>query len=118
MNTAYSPHALACLLNPASVAVIGASDEATRIGGRPIAYMRSQGFRGQIWPVNPKRSTIQGLPAFESIQALPAAPEVAIVAVAAASVASVISDLAAAGTKACIYRRLCGNRRSRRALAN
>jgi acetate---CoA ligase (ADP-forming) len=102
MTSAHTPHALACLLHPASVAIIGASDETTRIGGRPIAYMRSQGFGGQIWPVNPKRSTIQGLPAFESIQSLPGTPEVAIVAVAAASVASVIGDLAAAGTKACI----------------
>ena len=36
--------ALGRLLNPRSVAVIGASDDALRIGGRPIAYMRSQGY--------------------------------------------------------------------------
>jgi acetate---CoA ligase (ADP-forming) len=102
MTSALAPHSLACLLHPASVAIIGASDEITRIGGRPIAYMLSQGFKGQIWPVNPKRERIQGLPAYANIAALPGAPEVAIVAVAAASVASIIADLAKAGTKVCI----------------
>ncbi len=102
MTSALTPHALACLLNPTSVAIVGASDDATRIGGRPIAYMRSQGFKGQIWPVNPKRDSIQGIQAYPTIAALPGVAEVAIVAVAAASVEAVIADLAAAGTKVCI----------------
>ena len=50
---------LARLLNPQSVAVIGASDDPLRIGGRPIAYMLGQGYRGRIFPVNPNRATVQ-----------------------------------------------------------
>ena len=49
------------LLKPRSVAIIGASAEKTRIGGRPIDYMRQAGFAGSIYPVNPNRSQIQGL---------------------------------------------------------
>ena len=44
-------HALDALLHPSSVAIIGASVDPLRIGGRPIAYMRSQGFTGRILPV-------------------------------------------------------------------
>jgi acetate---CoA ligase (ADP-forming) len=86
------------LLAPQSVAIIGASDDPLRIGGRPIAYMLAQGFTGRILPVNPSRTHIQGLPAFSCVADLPQAPDVAIVAVAAASVVDVIAQLAARGT--------------------
>jgi len=99
MNT--SP-ALAHLLAPRSVAVIGASDDPLRIGGRPISYMRSQGFAGRILPVNPNRPQVQGLPAYASVAALPEAPDVAIIAVPAASAPAVVGDLARRGTGAAI----------------
>lgn len=90
--------ASARLLNPSSVAIIGASDDPLRIGGRPISYMLSQDFQGRILPVNPGRAQIQGLSAFPCISALPEVPDVAIVAVAANSVPSVIKELAELGT--------------------
>lgn len=93
---------LDALLRPRSVAIIGASDDPLRIGGRPIAYMRSQGFAGRILPVNPGRDTIQGLAAYASVEALPETPDVAIVAVAARSCVQVVADLAARGTGAAI----------------
>jgi acetate---CoA ligase (ADP-forming) len=95
-------HPLDALLHPRSVAVIGASDDPLRIGGRPIAYMRSQGFTGLILPVNPGRATIQGLPAYASVDALPETPDVAIIAVAAKSSVQVVADLARRGTAAAI----------------
>jgi acetate---CoA ligase (ADP-forming) len=88
------------LLHPRSVAIIGASDDPLRIGGRPIAYMRSQGFAGHILPVNPGRPTIQGLPASASVAALPETPDVAVIAVAAKSCVQVVADLAERGTAA------------------
>ena len=93
---------LARLLNPQSVAVIGASDDALRIGGRPIAYMLGQGFRGKIFPVNPNRATVQGLQAYPSVAALPETPDVAIVIVPAALALEAIKSLAARGTAAAI----------------
>ena len=93
---------LARLLNPQSVAVIGASDDPLRIGGRPIAYMLGQGYRGRIFPVNPNRATVQGLPAYPSVAALPETPDVAIVIVPASLALEAIDSLAARGTAAAI----------------
>jgi acetate---CoA ligase (ADP-forming) len=99
-SDATAPSALERLLHPRSVAVIGASDDPLRIGGRPIAYMRSQGFAGRVMPVNPGRATVQGLPAFASVAALPQTPDVAIIAVAAPASVAVVAELAERGTAA------------------
>lgn len=72
---------LDALLRPTSIAILGASDDPTRIGGRPIAYMRARNFPGSIHPVNPNRRTVQGLPAFPSLDAVPGTVEAAIIAV-------------------------------------
>jgi acyl-CoA synthetase (NDP forming) len=90
------------LLAPRSVAVLGASSDPTRIGGRPIAYMRAQGFPGQLYPVNPNRTEIQGLKAYPSVADLPEAPDVAIVAVPAELAATAVEDLARRGVKAVV----------------
>ena len=71
------------LLAPRSVAVLGASSDPTRISGRPIAYMKAQGFKGNLYPINPNRSEVQGLKAYASVGDLPEVPDVVIVAVAA-----------------------------------
>lgn len=90
------------LLNPRSVAVIGASSDATRIGGRPVAYMLRQGYRGALMPVNPARDRVQGIPAHAEIAALPEAPDTAIVAVPAAQVVETIEALGRRGGRSAI----------------
>jgi acyl-CoA synthetase (NDP forming) len=93
---------LAPLLAPRSVAVVGASADPTRIGGRPIAYMKARGFAGPILPVNPNRTEIQGLPAYPDIASLPEVPDAAIVAVPAAQVVETVAALGDRGVKAAI----------------
>jgi acetate---CoA ligase (ADP-forming) len=90
------------LIEPKSVAIIGASADATRIGGRPINWMLKAGFGGAIYPVNPNRSEIQGLRAYESVLKLPEAPDAAVVAVPAALVLETMEQLGALGTRAAI----------------
>jgi acyl-CoA synthetase (NDP forming) len=93
---------LSTLLNPRSVAIIGASDDPARIGGRPIHAMRKLGYAGRILPVNPNRREVQGLPAYASVADLPEVPDVAVVAVPAAQVLDTVTALGERGTRAAI----------------
>ena len=93
---------LDALLRPASVAVIGASNDPTRIGGRPIRYLREAGFAGQIYPVNPKHEQVQGLAAYRHIAEVPEAVDLAIVAVPAPSVVDTVEACAARGVRVAV----------------
>ncbi len=95
-------HSLEYILKPDAVAVIGASDTPGRIGGRPIFYSRENGFAGRIYPVNPNRDTVQGLPALASINAVPEQIDCAIVAVPAKIAVQTIADCAAAGVRSAV----------------
>ncbi|MBN8929759.1 MAG: acyl-CoA synthetase [Rhodospirillales bacterium 69-11] len=90
------------LLAPRSVAVLGASSDPTRISGRPIAYMKSQGFQGALYPINPNRTEVQGLKAYPTIGDLPEVPDVAIVAIPAEVAAPAVVELAEKGVKAVV----------------
>jgi len=63
------------LLAPKSVALIGASDDPSKTAGRPLRYLRQAGFAGTVYPVNPKRDTVQGETAWRSVSDLPSVPE-------------------------------------------
>ena len=93
---------LEALLAPRSVAIIGASDNADKIGGRPIRYLQEFGFKGCILPVNPGRSTVQSLPAWPSVKDLPEVPDAAIIAVAGQAAVEAVEACAAKGVKAAI----------------
>ena len=93
---------LAPLLNPGSVAIIGASDNPARIGGRPLRYMRDAGFNGRIYPVNPNRESVQEIPAFATIAEVPEPVDTAIIAVPARAVVDTAEACAAANVKAAI----------------
>jgi acyl-CoA synthetase (NDP forming) len=90
------------MIRPRSIAVIGASDDPTRIGGRPIAYMKARGFRGAIFPVNPKRPSVQDIPAFPDVASLPETPDVGLVAVPGEAAIEAIEALGAKGARAAI----------------
>jgi acetate---CoA ligase (ADP-forming) len=90
------------LFAPRSVAVLGASSDPTRISGRPLAYMKAQGFQGALYPINPNRAEVQGLKAYPSVADLPETPDVAIVAIAAEIAEKSIGELAERGVKAAV----------------
>ena len=93
---------LQAALNPKSIAIIGASENPNKIGGRPILYMKRHGYKGAIYPINPNRSEIQGLKGYPSLAALPEVPELAIVIVGGAGTVAAVEECAALGVKAAI----------------
>lgn len=102
MSGSYDFSSIKYLLEPKSVAVIGASSDRSRIGGRPIWWMREAGFKGAIYPVNPNRAEIQGLKAYASIADLPSAPEAAVIAVPAPQVTETLRALGQRGCRAAV----------------
>ena len=89
-------------LDPRSVAVIGASENPHKVGGRPIHYMKRYGYRGAIYPVNPGRQVVQQLRSYASLQDLPEAPDLAIVAVSGQEAVAVVEACAARGVKVAV----------------
>lgn len=85
-----------------SVAVVGASDDITKIGGRPIQLMLKYGYAGDIYPINPKGGVIQGLQAYASILDTPSAPELAILAVPMQATVQAIRDCGSRGVRGAI----------------
>jgi acetate---CoA ligase (ADP-forming) len=61
---------LRTLLEPKSVAVVGASDDPTKIGGRPVQYLNRQLSSSNLFAVNPTRDHVQGLVAVPSLDEL------------------------------------------------
>lgn len=101
MNTPASS-SLDALFRPRSVAILGASDDPTRISGRPLRYLKEGGFSGGLYPVNPNRSTVQGIAAYASLEELPEAPDVALLAVPAALTEKAVADCVEKGVKAAV----------------
>lgn len=92
------------LFDPESVAIIGASNDANKFGGRPIKYSLQAGFKGRLYPINPKGGEIQGLKAYPDIRDVPERVDQVIVSVPAPLVVDAVEACAEAGVRtACIF---------------
>ena len=93
---------LKAALDPRSIAIIGASENPNKVGGRPVHYLDKFGFKGRIFPINPSRPEVQGYKCYKSLADLPEAPEMVIVAVAGDNAIGVVEDCAAHGVKVAV----------------
>jgi acyl-CoA synthetase (NDP forming) len=98
--THMTDHPLTPLLAPRSVAIFGASNDPTRISGRSLRYFREAGYQGSLYPINPTRDTVQGLPAFPDLAAVPGAVDFGLIAVPA--------NLAVEAMEACVAKGVRG----------
>ncbi|WP_353201773.1 acetate--CoA ligase family protein [Polynucleobacter sp.] len=95
-------NAILKLMEPGSIAVIGASTDPKKTAGRPIAYLQKHHFKGKIYPVNPRVEEIAGLKCYPDIESLPETPDVAIIMVGTDKALSAVQALAKLGTPAAI----------------
>ncbi len=90
---------MALLLEPRSVAVIGASRERGKIGAEIFHNLVATGFRGKTFPVNPNAAEVEGVPCVPSLAAISEDVDLAVIAVPAAAVPAAIDECVARGVK-------------------
>ena len=95
-------HRLDPLLQPRSIALIGASNNPGRIGGIPLDLLRHFGYAGAVYPVNPKYEEVFGYRCWPDVESLPEAPDLVVVAIAAEDVTATLQRCHAKGAKAAI----------------
>jgi len=87
----------AALFRPRSIAIVGASDDRKRIGGQLVQNLIAAGFKGEIYPVNPRYLQIQGLTCYADLKDVPVLCDLVLIAVSADMVAGVIDRCNALG---------------------
>jgi acetyltransferase len=95
-------HALSHLFEPRGIAIVGASADLTRIGGQPVRALNRFGFRGGVYPVNPKYQEIDGLRCYASVADIGAPCDVALIAVPARAACEAVRACGAAGIPFCV----------------
>jgi acyl-CoA synthetase (NDP forming) len=84
------------MLRPRGIAIVGATEDPSRIGGRVLANLLL-GFKGPLYPVSLTRSRVQGLPARRRLGDIEGEPDLAVLAVAGGQVAEVMGEATARG---------------------
>lgn len=87
------------VFNPSRVAVIGASDSPTSVGYTVLKNLIGSGFRGVVYPVNPKRESVQGIQAYKDVASLPHTPDLAVICTPARTVPELTHQLGEVGTR-------------------
>ncbi len=85
------------IINPGSIAIIGASNDETKLGGMLVKNMIDAGFKGRLYPINPKGGEIMGLKAYPSVTDIGEPVDLAVFAVKAALVPGEVAKLKQAG---------------------
>ncbi len=90
------------LFEPRSVAVIGASTSANKLGSIPLIHMKASGYKGALYPINPRAAVVQDLPAFPNLAAVPGPVDLAIIAVPDALAVAAIRECASKSVRAAV----------------
>ena len=93
------PAPIAELMAPRSVAVIGASEDQSKFGGRLYRMLLKHGYAGTVYPINPNRAELFGLKTYPDIRAIPQPPEMVVMAVPRPRVAEMVADCATLGVR-------------------
>jgi acetyltransferase len=83
-------HYLTSLFTPRNIALFGASDRENSVGGVVFRNLLSSGYEGRIFAINPKHETVQGEPAFASLQMVSDSIDLAVVATPASTIPDIV----------------------------
>jgi acyl-CoA synthetase (NDP forming) len=97
-----SPVNLQPLLEPRSVAIVGASVEPKKLSGMIMAFLRASGYAGRIYPVNPRYDRIDTLPCYASVDAVPETVDLLVCAVPVAAAFAAVEAAAHRGVPFCL----------------
>ena len=89
-------------INPRSIAIVGASDNADKLGGRCLQYLKRFGFTGAILPINPTRDETQGVKTYPGFDALPEVAELVVIAVPGDAAVEAVEACARHGTRVAV----------------
>ena len=87
------------LMNPQSIAVVGANNVPTKMGTIQALSILKDGYKGKVFPLHPKEKTVLGCKAYASVEDLPEAPDLAILIVPGKTVIPLIESFGKIGTK-------------------
>jgi acetyltransferase len=90
------------MFNPSAVALVGASQRPGAIGALIAKNLVRAGFKGDLFPVNPKYKTIEGLATYPDVVSLPKTPDLAVIATPPDTVPGLIEDFGRRGTRAAV----------------
>jgi acetyltransferase len=90
------------LFAPKSVALIGASERPGSVGATVLRNLAGAGFKGAIYPVNPKYRELAGLECYAGVADLPRAPDLALICTPPATIPAIIRQLGERGCRAAI----------------
>lgn len=97
-----SENPLHSLMNPKSIAVVGANNSPVKMGTVMALNILKQGYQGKFFPIHPKEKMILGHEAYPSVEALPEVPDLTMLIVPAKEVASILERFGKIGTKRAI----------------
>ena len=95
-------HRLDPLLQPRTIALVGATTRENAPGRDMLLTLKRGGFAGQAWAINPKYAEVEGFPCLPSIAAIGQPVDLAILSVANAGLERALTDAAKAGTRAAV----------------
>lgn len=98
-TSAANTRGLDALFEPRGVAILGASSDPTKIGGRPLRFIKESGFTGGIYPINPKSDEVQGVKAYASIEDVDGVVDLAVIALPSKHVLSSVESCGKQGVK-------------------
>lgn len=90
------------VIAPQSIALIGASEDYAKFGGRILHHLIEHGYAGEIFPINPKRESVLDIPCYKSVADLPEQVDLALLAVPASALERSVAECGEAGVGACV----------------